>query len=118
MTEEFQSPPSWTPTWLPMQFFDRTKDDTYLVRVENVRGDGIGPGWIEKGYFADDEQSWFDDGGREIERGPWKITAFAPWPDLKDIVVGHASDCATSCTPAYPAGPCDCGADARALNRG
>lgn len=105
---EFVSPPAWAPTWLPMQFLDRTKDNTYLVRVENVGGSGVGPGWIDKGYF--DGLTWVDDSSRPIERGPWKITAFAPWPDLSDIVVGHASDCATSGTPAFPAGPCDCGA--------
>lgn len=110
--EEFVSPPPWTPVWLPMQFLNRKTDNTYLVRVENDGGAGIGKGWIDKGYFADDAQHWTDDSGKPIEQGPWKITAFAPWPDLKDISVSHASDCATSSTPAYPAGPCDCGADA------
>ena len=51
----------WTPTWLPISFLERKKDDTYMVRVENVRGDGIGDGWIDKGYFADDSQKWTDD---------------------------------------------------------
>ena len=101
----------WTPTWLPISFLERKKDDTYMVRVENVRGDGIGDGWIDKGYFADDSQKWTDDAGNLIERGPWKITAFAPWPDLKDIVVNHASNCAVNNEPALPSGPCNCGAE-------
>lgn len=115
---EFEMPPAWTPAWLPIQFLDRTKDDTYLVRVE----DSAGRAYIDKAYFADDEGVWYEGNslrdpyigiafGR-TERGPWKVTAFAKWPEAKDIVVGHASNCATSCTPAYPAGPCDCGAEA------
>lgn len=109
---EFNAGPAWVPVWLPIQFLDRTKNDTYLVRVENSDGSGIGPGWIDKAWFCDDDGIWYDGAFKPLERGPWKITAFAPWPDLADIVVTHSSACATSHTPAYPAGPCDCGADA------
>lgn len=96
----------WVPEWLPISFLDRETDNTYLVRVE---GDGVG--WIDKGYFADDEQLWTDDAGRKIERGLWKITAFCHWPELKDIEVSHASSCAVHNEPALPNGPCDCGAE-------
>lgn len=64
----------------PIAELDRSTDDTYLVRVEN----GEGRGWHDKGYYADDEDRWTDDAGKPIERGPWKITAFALWPDLKE----------------------------------
>lgn len=89
-----------------------------MVRVE----DGKGRAYIDKAYFADDEGVWYEGNlprdpyvgiiNAPTERGPWKVTAFAKWPEAQDIVVGHASDCATSGTPAYPAGPCDCGAEA------
>ena len=34
---------------------------------------------------------------------------------MKEIV--HDSDCAVNNEPAFPAGPCDCGAEARAQRR-
>lgn len=78
--------------WHPIAELDRTKDDTYMVRVENVGGTSIGPGWIDKGYYADDEGIWYEGNANEdpyigitfgrIERGPWKITAFAKWPEI------------------------------------
>lgn len=110
---EYENRPAWTPVWLPIAFLNRKTDNTYLVRVEAVpNSNAIGKGWIEKGYFADDEQVWLNESNRPIERdGVWQITAFAQWPELDDIVVGHASDCSTSGTPAFPAGPCNCGAD-------
>jgi hypothetical protein len=114
---EYEDPtPAWTPRWLPVQFLDRTKDDTYLVRVEN----GAGRSYIDKAYFADDEGVWYEGNASrnefngiqfdKTERGPWRVTAFAPWPLATEIRVDHASNCATSCTPAFPAGACDCGA--------
>lgn len=60
----------------PIAELDRTTDNTYMVRVEDMTGKG----WFDKGYFADDEQRWTDDAGRPIERGPWKIVAFGDWP--------------------------------------
>lgn len=64
----------------PIAELDRTTDNTYLVRVEgSSRG-----GWYDKGYYADDADLWTDDAGKPIERGQWRITAFAPWPELKD----------------------------------
>ena len=74
--------------WLPIAELDRKKDDTYLVRVEN----GKGAGWIDKGYYADDEGVWYEGNANvdpyigltfaKIERGPWKVTAFAAWPEF------------------------------------
>lgn len=114
---ESEMPPAWTPVWLPIQFLDRTKDDTYMVRVEDDKGRA----YIDKAYYADDEGVWYESNSprdpyvglvnERIERFSWRVTAFAKWPQASDIVVGHASDCATSRTPAYPAGPCDCGAE-------
>lgn len=62
----------------PIVELDRTTDNTYLVRVQKDDGSG----WYDKGYYADDENLWTDDAGKPIERGPWKITAFALWPSL------------------------------------
>lgn len=101
----------WTPQWLPVALLDRSKDDTYLVRVESALG--TGQGWIDKGYYADDEDKWYEsnaNGSIPLERGPWKVTAFAPWPDIGDIEVSHTSDCAVHNEPAMPNGPCNCGA--------
>lgn len=103
-------PTPWTPVWSPIRCLDLSKDDTYLVRVE----DAIGRGFIDKGYYADDEKFWSDDSGKRIENGPWKVTAFARWPRVEEITVGHASDCATGNGPALQEGSCDCGADRRA----
>lgn len=106
----------WTPNFLPISFLDRTTDDTYLVRVE----DGSGRAYIDKAYFADDEGVWYEGNASKneyhgitfdkTERGPWKVTAFAPWPKADEIEVLHASDCAVGNGPALPVGPCDCGA--------
>lgn len=78
--------------WRPISELDRSKDNTYLVRVENVGGSGVGKGWIEKAYYADDEGVWYEGNAHEdpytgitfgrVERGPWKITAFANWPEF------------------------------------
>lgn len=65
--------------WHPIAELNRSKDDTYLVRVENISGGGF----IDKGYYADDKMVWRDDAGKSIERGPWKITAFAAWPEFR-----------------------------------
>jgi hypothetical protein len=100
------TPTPWAPVWSPIRCLDLTKDDTYLVRVE----DASGRGFIDKGYYADDDKFWASDDGKRIEIGPWKITAFAPWPRVEEIIVNHASDCATGNGPALPDGPCDCGA--------
>lgn len=59
---------------------DRSTDNTYLVRVQRENGSGF----YDKGYYADDADKWMDDANLPIERGPWKITAFAPWPELKE----------------------------------
>ena len=101
----------WAPQWLPIDLLDRSTDNTYLVRIENVGGYGIGPGWIDKGYF--DGCQWVDEANNGLERGPWKITAFASWPELSDIEVSHASSCAVHNEPAMSNGPCDCGAELR-----
>lgn len=69
--------------WHPIADLDRTTDNTYMVRVENIGRTGIGPGWIDKAYYANDEDKWFDDGHELIERGPWKITDFAKWPEFR-----------------------------------
>lgn len=103
---------AWTPVWLPISMLDRTKDNTYLVRVEDFSGRS-GNGWIDKGYYADDENKWYEsnaNGSVELERHSWKVTAFAPWPDLADVEVLHTSDCALHNEPAMPNGPCSCGA--------
>jgi hypothetical protein len=70
--------------WRPIAELDRTKDDTYLVRVESASG-GPHPGWVDKGYYADDTRTWLDDAGKPLERGPWKITHFAAWPEFRQI---------------------------------
>ena len=69
----------------PIEELDRTVDNTYLVRVSDEHGRG----WYDKGYFADDEQRWTDDGGRPVERGEWKIVAFSPWPEWGEPKAAH-----------------------------
>jgi len=98
----------------PIAMLDRTKDNTYLVLVESADGHS----YIDKAYFADDEQKWFEGAlprdpyiglvNVEIERGPWKVTAFALWPTPEQAIVHHYSDCPTGDGPAYPVGKCDC----------
>lgn len=74
--------PNWVVSqWRPIADLNRATDNTYLVRVENVGGTGVGPGWIDKGYF--DGERWTSDDNILIERGPWKITAFAEWPKIR-----------------------------------
>jgi hypothetical protein len=82
--------PNWIVLpWRPIGELDRTKDNTYLVRVE----DGTGRGYIDKAYYADDEATWYEGNASEdqyiglrfgkTERGPWKVIAFAPWPNYR-----------------------------------
>lgn len=42
-----------------------------------------------------------------------KVAALPPTAGAKDRKVQHASDCAVNNGPAYPAGPCDCGAETK-----
>jgi hypothetical protein len=75
------------PTMRPISELDRTTDNTYLVLVESEDGKG----WFDKAYYADDEGVWYDGNANvdpyvgvtfgKVERGPWRITAFAPWPE-------------------------------------
>jgi hypothetical protein len=68
--------------WHPIEKLDRSRDNTYLVRVRNI--DLVSPhrGWVDKGYYANDEHTWYDDAGKKIERSTWRIAEFAEWPAL------------------------------------
>jgi uncharacterized protein YodC (DUF2158 family) len=49
---------------------------------------------------------WILDPGQGIE-----APRFLTNEEMNGAITGHASDCATNSEPAYPAGPCDCGAE-------
>lgn len=69
--------------WRDISELPRDTDNTYLVCVENVGGTGLGPGWVDKGYIdPNDSIGWVDTNDQPLERGPWKVTKFMPWPGL------------------------------------
>lgn len=79
--------------WRDISELPRDTDNTYLVCVENVGGTGTGPGWVEKGFIdPGDARGWFDDKLQPIERGPWKVTKFMPWPALPAPQQGGADN--------------------------
>lgn len=68
--------------WLPVSELNRKTDNTYLVLM---RKPGDEPGYIDKAWFNNEDQTWYNDANKPVENRFFKVVAFAPWPTAESL---------------------------------